>query len=154
MSFSPQFCDELCSWFKTPEQIVFWSGYKFGFPENVSQFRAQLKLDQIPAYALISDIENQLLGFGQMMFDNDRCHFVRIAVNPGLRGQGYGKKLLACLIAQGQRKFNPKFFSLFVNKSNQVAVNLYQTMGFKPAQCPGLLPNKESWYLEKPVSSK
>ncbi|WP_338292254.1 GNAT family N-acetyltransferase [Planctobacterium marinum] len=152
-SFNPELCEELRSWFTTPQQIVFWSGLKFGFPDSVIQFRAQLKLAQIPAYALLSEEENQLLGFGQMMYDNGRCHFVRVATNPTRRGQGYGKKLLACLLAQGQRKFNPQFFSLFVNQSNQVAINLYRAVGFKHTQYPGPMPNTQSWYLEKPAGS-
>ncbi|MCC2604507.1 GNAT family N-acetyltransferase [Planctobacterium marinum] len=152
-AFSPEYCQQLRSWFTTPEQIIFWSGYKFGHPATLNEFANQLKLVSIPAYAMLS-ADGQLIGFGQMMFDNGRCHLVRVAVSPAFRGQGYGKMLLNCLYLQGQKLHQPRYFSLFVNKKNASAIKLYVKAGFQATRYHGVLPNDNSWYMEKPVLQK
>lgn len=149
--FDSRWVEELHSWFVSPQHIVFWSGYRFEFTHDLHYFSEQLRLHQIPGYALVSDTDDLLLGFGQMMSDHERCHLVRVAINPMLRGRGYGKKLLKCLCAQGKRKFNPRYYSLFVNQANRTAVRLYESEGFRRTTYDGAMPNSESWYMEKPV---
>lgn len=149
--FDAQWIEELHSWFTSPQDIIFWSGYRFEFTHDRHYFSEQLRLHQIPAYALVSDSDDLLLGFGQMMSDYERCHLVRIAVNPMLRGRGYGKKLIKCLCAQGKRKFNPQYYSLFVNQANHAAVRLYESEGFQKTNYTGAMPNSESRYMEKPA---
>ena len=149
--FSPEYCQQLCSWFTTQQQILFWSGDKFGSPTTLSEFATQLRLVSIPAYAIISQSDNSLLAFGQLMSDKERCHMVRLAVNPELRGKGYGKMLLNCLFLEGQKQYQPRYFSLFVNQENHRAIKLYRKVGFCPTQYPGTMPNDFSWYMEKRV---
>jgi len=149
VKFHPQLIPEMMSWFTTAQAVVLWAGYNFTFPFSQNSFHSQLKLQSIPAYALLESKTNKLVGFGQLMSDGRRCHLVRIAVNPEFRGKGLGQILLRALMLKGIRLFEPEAFSLFVNKSNQSAIHLYQKLGFKISQYHSKMPNEQSWYMLK-----
>ena len=146
--FDKKHIPELMEWFTSAHDVIFWSGFKFKYPFTTESFIAQLKLRFISAYSLLSEDTQQLLGFGQLMFDQGRCHLVRVAINPAFRQQGHGKMLLKSLCYQGYKRFNSEVFTLFVNKSNTAAVRLYQQYGFEISEYDdGPMPNDQSWYM-------
>lgn len=147
--FDPDNIPKLMTWFKTAHDVIFWSGFKFTYPFDLASFTAQLKLKQIAAYSLIETNSGELLGFGQVMFDQGRCHLVRIAVNPEHRQHGHGQLLVKSLCYQGYKRFNSNVFTLFVNKSNHSAFNLYRKLGFQITKYDAPMPNDESWYMAR-----
>lgn len=149
--FDRKHAPELMSWFKSAHDVIFWSGKKFKYPYNQQTFISQLRLDHIAGYTLLNEDFSEVLGFGQLMYDNGRCHLVRLAVNPNLRKQGHGKVLVKSLCYQGYKRFRVETFSLFVNKNNQAAFNLYRKLGFQVSEYEGAIP-EQSWYMKRALT--
>lgn len=143
---------ELMTWFATAQDVIFWSGFRFTYPFTQSTFTTALKLNQIEAYGLMEKHSGQLLGFGQLMVDQGRCHLVRIAVNPQHRQNGHGQLLVKSLCYQGYKRFNSSTFTLFVNKSNHSAFNLYRKLGFQITEYDAPMPNNESLFMSRQLN--
>lgn len=144
---------EIMAWFNSAHDVILWSGFKFKYPFNQETFSAQLRLKEIAAFSLLDEDSGQVLGFGQLMYDQGRCHLVRIAVNPARRKQGHGELLVKSLCYQGYKQFKVQSFSLFVNKHNQAAFKLYRKLGFEISEYDGPMPNDVSWYMQRIVYS-
>lgn len=68
---------------------------------------------------------NEIMGYLYYSEIYDRIEINNIEVLPSYRGQGFGKKLLEHLITKG------KDITLEVDETNNIAISLYKSVGFK-----------------------
>lgn len=62
----------------------------------------------------------------------EELHITLVAVDPGQRRQGLGRRLLAALLAEGRRR-GAERATLEVAAGNQAAIGLYAAAGFQEA---------------------
>lgn len=83
-------------------------------------------------YILMAEGDDSVLGF--TLFDvstaDSFAHLLKIVVNPTVRSMGIGKKLLSESIGVLSSRGIKSFF-LEVEEFNMVAINLYESLGFK-----------------------
>lgn len=81
---------------------------------------------------LEKDIESRVVGYLCFWRILDEIHILNLAIHPQFRRQGIASGLLRRLLydpAYGR----VKTYTLEVRKSNQPAINLYESLGFKKA---------------------
>jgi ribosomal-protein-alanine N-acetyltransferase len=74
-------------------------------------------------------IDNQVIGYGVMSVVIDESHILNICINPKQQGKGLGMKLLRRLLKIA-RQHGAETAYLEVRRSNRVAIDLYQKLGF------------------------
>jgi ribosomal protein S18 acetylase RimI-like enzyme len=95
----------------------------------------------------------ELAAFGQLYERLKRINLARLAVNPTMRGQGIGKRLIEMLMTLGPQMFSCSEFSLFVYHDNVVAAKWYESLGFKVTTYPEeALLGGVCDYLTRPVA--
>ena len=125
--------EELMSWFRDADEVNIWAGPRFRFPFTRSTFRKDFS------------------AFGQMYERYGRINLARLVVNPGMRGRGIGKRLVASLIEIAPSIFSSNEFSLFSYRHNAAALGCYQSMGFVIQDYPEDAPMAdECYYLVRP----
>jgi RimJ/RimL family protein N-acetyltransferase len=143
---------EMMAWFPTHQGCAFWGGPAFRFPFTEQSFFEDAKAAELPSFALV-DASGSLLGFGQYYLREGRCHFGRLAINPNIRSQGLGTRLISLLAGAGCPALDVDECSLFVSNGNDRAERLYERIGFAPAPYPnGKLPLPDCQYMVAPVS--
>ena len=130
---------EVKSWFNSPAEIYTWGGPNMAYPMADEGFLALLQAQHLSSYSLLND-EQQLLAFGQHYIRLGRHHLGRLAVNPDARGRGLAKVLIKQLLSAAQNTENAKGASLFVFADNNVALQCYQSLGFKIVAYPDTMP--------------
>ena len=143
--------DELMSWFAGPDETDIWAGPHFRFPFTQATFRKDSHWDRMPGFRLNSP-EGQFAAFGQMYRRYGRINLARLVVNPGMRGQGVGKRLVGLLIEVGPTLFEGDELSLFAYRHNAAALACYRSMGFVIREYPkGARMADQCYYLTRPV---
>jgi [ribosomal protein S18]-alanine N-acetyltransferase len=74
-------------------------------------------------------LDHQLIGIGCFWAILDEAHITLLAVHPDYRGRGWGKDVLIGLFAQAVA-IGMNYATLEVRTANEVAVGLYEKMGF------------------------
>ncbi|AWF79518.1 N-acetyltransferase [Microbulbifer sp. A4B17] len=126
----------LMSWLPDREQCQQWGGPDFRFPFEQRSFLEDCRWPELPSYAL-QDSSGDVLAFGQYYQHLGRCHLSRLIVTPNHRGAGLGRALVALLAQTGAIALGATECSLFVLRTNLVARNLYEKLGFVGAAYPG-----------------
>jgi ribosomal protein S18 acetylase RimI-like enzyme len=126
---------QLMRWFPDGASVRQWGGPDFRFPFTEETFRKDVRLDDVPAWEIVST-DGALLAFGRYYLRLGRCHLAFLAVAPEMRGRGIGLKLVEELCAEGARNLSFDEYSLFVWQDNAVAVALYRKLGFIEAPYP------------------
>ena len=143
--------DELMSWFPDAAAVDIWGGPRFRFPFTEATFRKDCHWGRMPGFRLNSPA-GEFAAFGQMYQRYGRINFARLVVNPGMRGQGVGKRLVELLIETGPQLFQADEFSLFAYRHNAAALGCYQSMGFVVRDYPeGARMADQCYYLTRPV---
>ena len=105
----------------------------------------------MPGFRLESPA-GEFSAFGQMYQRYGRINFARLIVNPRMRGQGVGKRLVGLLIETGPTLFPADEFSLFAYRHNEAALGCYRSMGFVVRDYPeGARMADQCYYLTRPV---
>lgn len=99
-------------------------------PWSEASFRAELTHPQSIFVVLIGD--GEVVGYGGAWILIDEIHITNVAVNPDLRGQGLGRKIVLELLARGAEK-EAVCATLEVRAGNEPALGLYRSMGFVDA---------------------
>lgn len=133
---------ELMNWFPDAQSLRLWGGPDFRFPYTAASFREDAKVDDIDSFSLVAD-DGALVAFGQCYLRVERCHFGRVGVAPGRRGEGLGSRLFREMADWGRERFGPRELSLFVHRDNPDAHRLYRRLGFRemPYPDPGFMPS-------------
>jgi ribosomal protein S18 acetylase RimI-like enzyme len=126
---------QLMTWFPDGAALRQWGGPEFRFPFTAETFRKDVRLDDVPAWEIVST-DGALLAFGRYYLRLGRCHLGFLAVAPEVRGRGLGLRLVEELCAEGSRNLSFDEYSLFVWQDNAIAVGLYRKLGFVEAPYP------------------
>lgn len=106
-----------------------WAGPNVSFPIKAAQLAVEIEFDSSNSYVL--DNARDVIAFGQLLDKKHGVlHFARIIVNPGQRGEGYGRRICQHLIDVAEKR-DCQRVSLNVYRHNHRALSLYQSLGFK-----------------------
>jgi len=91
----------------------------------------QREIENPRSYVLGLTTENhELLGFGCLWAILEEAHITLLAVRPEYQGQGFGKSIVWGLLKKARDR-QLEWATLEVRASNQVAIALYESFGFK-----------------------
>lgn len=100
----------------------------FSKPWSAQSLKDELCNDTARFFVLKND--GKVLGYIGANNICDEVYITNVAVFPENRGRGYGKMLVSRLILQSQLE-NANFVTLEVRESNEKAIRLYESCGFK-----------------------
>ncbi|VBB05824.1 ribosomal-protein-alanine acetyltransferase [Lucifera butyrica] len=100
----------------------------FQTPWSRQAFESEI-LDNDLAHYLVVDDAGRVAGYAGMWLILDEAHVTNIAILPGYRSLGLGRRLLQVLIDYAKTQ-GAKSMTLEVRKSNAPAQNLYRELGF------------------------
>ncbi len=144
--------DQLMGWFPDADATRTWGGPDFRHPFNRHSFAEDIHWGRMATFSLRSP-SGELAAFGQLYERLDRINLARLAVNPTMRGQGIGRRLIEMLMTLGPQMFSCNEFSLFVYRDNVVAARCYESMGFRVTTYPEKAVLSEVCdYLTRPVA--
>ena len=127
--------DEVMTWFPDAASVDRWGGPEFRFPFTRQSFIEDCRVDVMESYAL-GHPDGQLAAFGQSYERAGRGHLARLIVNPILRRQGAGKRLIEMIIASLEQGQAYDEYSLFVYRQNTPAYQCYLSLGFAVTDYP------------------
>ncbi|MEI7578135.1 MAG: ribosomal protein S18-alanine N-acetyltransferase [Armatimonadota bacterium] len=78
---------------------------------------------------LVALVEGKVIGYGGTWVLVDEAHVTNVVVSPDFRGQGIGRKLMNEMLVKAREK-GAVCATLELRKSNEVALKLYESMGF------------------------
>lgn len=137
----------IISWIPDATECKRWAGPLVKFPLSPESLRKEIAFSADNSYCL--EENGNLAGFGQLLRKSEkRLHAARIIVAPDKRGQGLGRRLCQALI---HRTIELKFprISLNVYNKNQIAINLYQSLGFQEVEkCKDDTLSEDIRYME------
>jgi len=96
-------------------------------PWSETSFRGELTNQQAKYFVAFE--ERELVGFAGMWLIVDEAHVTNVAVHPQFRGRGLGKLLMVRLLDEA-RTLGMTCSTLEVRASNEVAIALYETLGY------------------------
>ena len=99
----------------------------FPTPWSRDAFASEMK--NVAARYLVAEKDGRVIGFAGAWIILDESHITNIAVYKEERGQGIGRKLTEGLM-QYLSNLGAAYATLEVRKSNEVAQNLYKSLGF------------------------
>ena len=99
------------------------------FPTPWSRDAFASEMNNVAARYLVAEKEGKIIGFAGAWIILDESHITNIAVLQEERGQGIGRKLTHGLM-QYLSNLGAAYATLEVRKSNEVAQNLYKSLGF------------------------
>lgn len=126
---------ELMTWFHDARSTQEWGGWVFRFPFDDKTFREDVQLSELDSFVAHSE-STELIAFGQVRNKYGRGHLARLAVAPKHRGRGLGRDLVTSLCQKATELFACSEISLFVSKTNAVAIRCYKGLGFHEAPYP------------------
>jgi len=99
------------------------------FPTPWSRDAFDSEMRNVAARYLVAEKEGKVIGYAGAWIILDESHITNIAVLKEERGQGIGRRLTEGLI-QYLSNLGAAYATLEVRKSNEVAQNLYKSLGF------------------------
>lgn len=100
----------------------------FSTPWSRNQFQSELMENNFAAY-LVLDFHGRVVSYGGMWIILDEAHVTNVAVHPDFRGYHLGERMMEGLMERA-KSLGSLRMTLEVRRSNQVAQNLYQKLGF------------------------
>lgn len=108
----------------------------YQFPWNIGIFRDCL----LAGYqSLVLDIRGNVSGYCIMSIAAGEAHLLNICIHPSCQRLGYGRRLLVEALARA-REIGVETVFLEVRPSNDVAIMLYRSLGFR------LIGRRPSYY--------
>lgn len=99
------------------------------FPTPWSRDAFASEMRNVAARYLVAEKDGQVIGYAGAWIILDESHITNIAVLKEARGQGIGRALTAGLL-QYLANLGAAYATLEVRKSNEIAQNLYKSLGF------------------------
>ena len=136
--FRPSDAETICSWTKSEEDMYKWSAnqiarYPFGSQDLISYFEnSQVPIVPLTAY---DENGNEEVPVGHLFIrwpseDKSVIRFGFIIVDPELRGQGAGRKLVELGAEYGRDVLGARVATLGVFLNNPAARYCYEAAGF------------------------
>lgn len=82
-------------------------------------------------YSFVETETGERIGRCSMYKYHNRYELWNVRIFPGFKQQGYGTKMLKEIIRRYKRFIKDKPLILYVYKTNNVAIHLYESLGFK-----------------------
>lgn len=101
----------------------------FAMPWSEASILHDIRENVVARWLVMDDGAGRILAYAGMWFVLDEAHVCNVAVHPGERGKGYGKRIFSALIDLA-RENAMTLMTLEVRRSNAVAQNLYHRCGF------------------------
>lgn len=118
----------IVGWVHSAEELALVAGPTLSWPLTTEQLMGTLNGAQREARVLVLD--GVPVGFGTLRRHDGSVRLGWILVDPGRRGEGWGRRLLEQLIAEAEHLYGPQRLTLAVFAHNQPAVQLYRSLGF------------------------
>jgi ribosomal-protein-alanine N-acetyltransferase len=96
------------------------------FPWSEGVFRDCIRVGY---FCRVVESVGAVSGYAVMSFGAGEAHILNICIADQLRGYGVGRKLMKYLLERAREAHMEDVF-LEVRPSNQIAINLYETLGF------------------------
>lgn len=115
-----------------PEDIPFVRAVEresFETTWNEEAFLNELKQNPAAHYLVLKSAEGELQGYAGLWMVEDEAHITSIAIAPGVRGGGLGRRLLGGLLRRCL-ELGARWCTLEVREDNVPAQKLYQRFGF------------------------
>lgn len=112
------------------DQVAAIEAASFPVPWSRSTFEKEIKKNLLARYMVV-EVGQQPVAYGGMWFIIDEAHVTNIAVDPSQRGKKLGQALVEGMIQEAKANGMLRM-TLEVRRSNEIAKNLYQKMGFLP----------------------
>lgn len=101
------------------------ASYQFPWSEGV--FRDCVRVGYL---CRVVEFRGEIGGYGIMSYGAGEAHILNICIRNDLRGYGVGRQLMNYLLDRARDEYMQDVF-LEVRPSNQVAMGLYESMGFE-----------------------
>lgn len=102
----------------------------FSAPWSRESFEEELS-NPLASYQLLTD-GNEIFGYCGIWIVVDEGHITNLGIDPKFQGKGYGKVMMQ-LVIEWARVHNICRLTLEVRVSNEIAIRLYEELGFKSA---------------------
>ena len=99
------------------------------FPTPWSRDAFESEMKNVAARYLVAEKAGRVIGYAGAWVILDESHITNIAIMENQRGYGYGRVLTQALM-QYLANLGAAYATLEVRKSNEVAQNLYKSLGF------------------------
>ena len=119
------------------DQVVEIEKKTFSLPWSKAGFQSGMQISG--SCFLVALSENQIVGYIGMYTSFDEGEITNVAVDKKVQNQGTGKKLVDESIKWCE-KYKINQLILEVRKSNEVAIHLYQSLGFE------IIGNRKGFY--------
>ena len=129
------------------DDVLLLEAQSFSSPWTRALYEHELNDNRLSRYRVVARAGvapnvSAILAQGGWMLFGDEAHILTIAVRPEFRGQGIGRWLLLHLLAEA-RDENCASVVLEVRPSNEVALRLYERMGFS------IIGQRKRYYPDK-----
>ncbi len=104
----------------------------YPLPWSLGCFRNELSRPYSHISGLREKDTGRLIGYICFWILYNEMHLLNLAVRPDSRGRGLGRKLLGHALEMARMQ-DVTLVTLEVRMSNTVAINLYRSLGFRPA---------------------
>ena len=111
------------------EQVCEMEDMIFGETLGYDMFYTELTLNPY-AYYFVLDIDDEIGGYIGTWIEGDRGEVINFCIDKEYQGMGFGKMLLSFYLELAKMS-EVKTVSLEVRKSNEKAIKLYESFGFK-----------------------
>jgi ribosomal-protein-alanine N-acetyltransferase len=102
----------------------------FGDPWSADSFLAEVERNPEIGYPVVVRDDEGVVAYAVAWFIVDELHVGNVAVRPGAQGRGIGRAVMAALLREATRRGMVRA-TLEVRPSNQRAIALYQSFGFR-----------------------
>lgn len=99
------------------------------FPKPWSRDAFVSEMNNVAARYMVAELDGKIIGFAGAWLIIDESHITNIAILSEHRGKGYGRLVTEALL-QYLSNLGAAYATLEVRKSNEVAQNLYVSLGF------------------------
>lgn len=110
------------------DDIMAIEAHSFTTPWSRRAFETEL-LENTFAIYMVLEREGRVVGYGGMWIILDEAHITNVAIHPEFRGAHLGEKMMRGLVERA-RALGSMRMTLEVRRSNMVAQNLYNKLGF------------------------
>ena len=110
-------------------RIVELENELFSHPWSEDEFLFELEKNPYASYWVVED-KGLVFAYLGTWFENENVQITTLGVCKNRQGKGYARMLMAHLMVL-VKKHHAEKISLEVRKSNQVAIELYESFGFK-----------------------
>jgi len=101
----------------------------FAMPWSLQSMTDELERNACARYLVAVDETGAVIAYGGAWMIFDEGHVTNVAVAKNRRGEGIGRQLMTALM-QYAANLGVQYLTLEVRKSNQIAQNLYRSLGF------------------------